>query len=224
MATITNLFGKHTPFKELQEHMRVVTTCAGHTPALIQALIDGDQDKLKQEAKVIFALEDDADQLKHRCRLNLPSRLFMPVDRRDMLDGLHYQDTIADRAEDIAGMFLQRDMPVPDEMKTLLLALTVRCVDVVNMAAEVIELFDELLEVGFRGAISDKVEQLVKQINLAESDTDKMERELAGILFTLEGTLDPVTVMFWYQILEWIGDLADYAEKVGNNFRLIIAR
>jgi predicted phosphate transport protein (TIGR00153 family) len=115
-------------------------------------------------------------------------------------------------------------MPVPDEMKTRLLALTERCVEVVNMAAEVIGLFDELLEVGFRGTISDKVEQLIKQINLAESDTDRMERELAGILFTLEGTLDPVTVMFWYQILEWIGDLADYAEKVGNNFRLIIAR
>jgi uncharacterized protein len=224
MATITSLFGKHTPFKELQEHMKVVTECAGHTPALVQALIDGDQEKLKTEAKAIFVLEDQADTLKHRCRLHLPTRLFMPVDRRDMLDGLLYQDTIADRAEDIAGMFLQRDMTVPDEMAPLLIALTTRCVEVVNMAGEVISLFDELLEVGFRGKVSEHVEQLVSNINDAETDTDKMERELARILFTLEDTLNPVTVIFWYQVLEWIGDLADYAEKVGNNFRLIIAR
>jgi uncharacterized protein Yka (UPF0111/DUF47 family) len=28
----------------------------------------------------------------------------------------------------------------------------------------------------------------------------------------------------WYQIIEWIGDLADYAEKVGDRLRLLIAR
>ena len=33
-----------------------------------------------------------------------------------------------------------------------------------------------------------------------------------------------MSVVLWYRILEWIGDLADYAEKVGNSFRLIIAR
>jgi hypothetical protein len=30
--------------------------------------------------------------------------------------------------------------------------------------------------------------------------------------------------MFWYQLIEWIGDLADYAEKVGDRLRLLIAR
>ena len=28
----------------------------------------------------------------------------------------------------------------------------------------------------------------------------------------------------WYQLIEWIGDLADYAEKVGDNLRLLIAK
>ena len=61
-------------------------------------------------------------------------------------------------------------------------------------------------------------------INSAEDEADRIERQLATTLFTLEGELDPISVMFWYRILEWIGDLADYAEKVGNSFRLIIAR
>jgi uncharacterized protein Yka (UPF0111/DUF47 family) len=29
--------------------------------------------------------------------------------------------------------------------------------------------------------------------------------------------------MSWYQFIQWIGDLADYAEKVGNRLRLLLA-
>jgi uncharacterized protein Yka (UPF0111/DUF47 family) len=31
-------------------------------------------------------------------------------------------------------------------------------------------------------------------------------------------------VMMWYQLIQWVGDLADYAEKVGDRLRLLIAR
>jgi hypothetical protein len=190
----------------------------------MQALVDGDQETLKEKAKLIFELEERADSLKHSCRLLLPRRLFMPVDRRDLLDVLQFQDIIADRAEDIAGIFLQREMPTPEPMKEPLVALTKKCVEVVEMTTQVIELFDELLEVGFRGKVVDRVEALVIEINTAEGEADRLERELSRILFSLEGELDLMSVVLWYRILEWIGDLADYAEKVGNSFRLIIAR
>jgi predicted phosphate transport protein (TIGR00153 family) len=224
MPTITSLFGGHAPFGELQAHMRVVNECAGHTPALMQALIDGDKETLKEKAKLIFDLEEEADTLKHACRLHLPKRLFLPVDRRDLLDVLQFQDIIADRAEDIAGIFLQREMPTPEPMKELLVTLTKKCVEVVAMTTQVIELFDELLEVGFRGKVVEQVEALIVDINSAEGEADELERELSRILFSLEGELDLMSVVLWYRILEWIGDLADYAEKVGNSFRLIIAR
>ena len=35
--------------------------------------------------------------------------------------------------------------------------------------------------------------------------------------------MSPVSVMLWYRLIEWIGDLADHAEKVGNRLRLLIA-
>ena len=224
MPTITSLFGGHAPFGELQAHMRVVNECASHTPALMRALVDGDKETLKEKAKLIFELEEQADTLKHSCRLHLPRRLFMPVDRRDLLDVLQFQDIIADRAEDIAGIFLQREMPTPEPMKERLVELTEKCVEVVGMTTQVIELFDELLEVGFRGKVVEQVEALIVDINSAEGEADELERELSRILFSLEGELDLMSVVLWYRILEWIGDLADYAEKVGNSFRLIIAR
>jgi hypothetical protein len=41
-------------------------------------------------------------------------------------------------------------------------------------------------------------------------------------LFGLEDELGVATV-YWHQIILWIADLADYAERVGNRLRLLIA-
>ena len=224
MPTITSLFGGHTPFVHLQTHMRVVHKCADAVVPFAEAVLSEDREQVETRAKVIFKLESEADRLKHELRINLPRSLFMPVDRRDLLDLLHTQDSIADTAEDIAETLTNRKMVVPDPMKETFLALITRCVEVVGLAAQIIEEMDELLEVGFRGRTAERVEGLAAALNEAENETDTLERELARQLFEMEETLNPVTVMFWYQLIEWIGDLADYAEKVGNNIRLIIAR
>ena len=42
------------------------------------------------------------------------------------------------------------------------------------------------------------------------------------VLFGLEDELG-VGAYFWYRLIHWIGDMADYAEKVGNRLRLLIA-
>ena len=41
-------------------------------------------------------------------------------------------------------------------------------------------------------------------------------------IFSIENELGVATV-FWYQLVNWVADLADYAEKVGNRVRLLIA-
>ena len=224
MPTITSLFGGHAPFKHLQAHMRVVNRCAAEVVPLAEAVLAGDRENIQSHAKTIFKLESEADLLKHELRINLPRSLFMPVDRRDLLEVLHQQDAIADTAEDIAETLTNRKMQVPHEMQDTFLALVKRCVEVVELAGLIIEEMDELLEVGFRGRVADRVETLATDLNKAENETDKLERQLAHQLFLLEESLNPVTVMFWYRLIEWIGDLADNAEKVGNNIRLIIAR
>jgi len=65
---------------------------------------------------------------------------------------------------------------------------------------------------------------MLTALNDAEDETDELGIELARALFEHEDTLKPVSVMMWYRIIEWIGDLADYAEKVGDHLRLLIAR
>jgi hypothetical protein len=64
---------------------------------------------------------------------------------------------------------------------------------------------------------------MVGELNQIEDETDEMGVQLTHILFEHEDEMKPVSVMMWYQMIQWIGDLADYAEKVGDRLRLLIA-
>ena len=222
-STIPALFGK-SPFKALQTHMRVAVDCAREVLPLIQALAAGDQAEVNAIKDRIFEREAEADEIKHELRLHLPKSLFMPVDRRDLLEILHLQDTIANRAQDIAGLLYERKMTIPPFMQEPLIALTARCVDTCDHSLGVIEELDELLALGFRGREVDKVNEMLKELNDIEDETDELGIMLARALFEHEDEMKPVSVMMWYQLIEWIGDLADYAEKVGDRLRLLIAK
>lgn len=220
---IASLFGS-SPFKPMQSHMRIVKQCVLEVPPLFDALIAQDQAKLETQKEKIFNKENEADALVHDLWVHLPKSLFMAVDRRDLLDLLSIQDSIADTAQDIAGLMIERDMSVPAEMEEPLKALVQRCVDACVHAADIIERLDELLETGFRGREASQVEALVNQLNEIEEQTDHMGTELVRSLFANEDSMKPVSVMFWYQMIQWIGNLADQAESVGNQMRLLIAR
>ena len=80
------------------------------------------------------------------------------------------------------------------------------------------------METGFRGLESESVIEMVDQLNKIESDTDQMGLDLVRSLFAHEDDMKPVSVVFWYRLIIMIGNLADYAEKVGNRLRLLLAR
>ena len=204
--------------------MRVVLECANEIPPLFEALAGGDQEAVVTVKNKIFELEAEADKIKYDLRGALPKSLFMPVDRRDLLDVLQMQDSIADTAQDIAGLLVERRMEIPDFMKDPMLALARRTVDACEQSAKIIEELDELVAMGFRGREATQVEEMVEKLNLIEDDTDELGIELARHLFEHEDEIKPVSVMMWYQLIEWVGDLADYAEKVGDRLRLLIAR
>ncbi len=224
MASFASLFGGRNPLERLQQHMPVVLECAQQVIPLMAALCSGDEEALKAAAKAIFELEEQADAAKHEVRRNLPKSLFMPVDRRDVLELLHMQDSIADTAQDIAGILLMRKMTVPDHMQVPLEQYVERCVDVCGLAAEIVANLDELFEAGFKGHQVDRIEGMINRLNEAEDGTDDLGANLTRSLFAHEDDMNPVSVMLWYELFEWIGDLADYAEKVANRVRLFTAR
>ncbi|WP_300451309.1 TIGR00153 family protein [Accumulibacter sp.] len=220
---IAALFGR-SPFKPLQQHMRVVIECVSEVPALFRALIDNDQEQLEEQKNRIFVKESAADAIRADMCDHLPRSLLLAVDRQDLLELLAMQDAIADTAQDIAGLLVERRMEVPAGMAEPLMRLVARCVDTCELAHQIIEQIDELLESGFRGRPAERVQAMVIELGHMESDTDVMGMDLARALFAEEDNHKPVSVMFWYQLIQWVGTLADHAERVGEVLRLLIAR
>lgn len=220
---IAKLFGS-SPFKPMQVHMRIVKECVLEVPGLFEALISGNQKALQEQQEKIYAKEEEADILVHDLHIHLPKSLFMAVDRRDLLDLLQVQDNIADTAQDIAGLMMERDMSVPQELSKPLQDLVQRCVDACIFASTIVERIDELIETGFGGREASSVEKMVVELSEIEDETDQMGMDLVRLLFANEDNMKPVSVMFTYQMIQWIGDLGDHAESVGNHMQLLIAK
>jgi hypothetical protein len=57
-----------------------------------------------------------------------------------------------------------------------------------------------------------------------ESQSDKIQHQIRTKLFPLEKDYPPVDVMFYYRAVEWLGELADAAQKVGSRLEVLLAK
>src|SRR5690606_36263044 len=103
-------------------------------------------------------------------------------------------------------------------------SFVVRSVDASAQALKAIGELSDLMETSFAGREVKLVENLIDELERIEHDTDEMQIKLRAALYQREAVLPPVDVMFTYQVIEWIGDVADRAERVGNRLGIIMAR
>jgi predicted phosphate transport protein (TIGR00153 family) len=221
MSIIGSLFGR-SPIKPMQQHMKVAVSCAREIVPFVEAMASGDLEAMSRQRERIDELEHAADEIKHEIRAHLPKRLFMPVERRDMLEILDRQDSIADVAQDIAELAEIRGMVAPEPLREPLLELTRRVIVTCEQSEKIIDELDELIETGFGPHEVAKVETMIDELNGLESETDALAEKCTRVLFAIEDDLG-IGAWFWYQLISWIADMADYAEKVGNRLRLLIA-
>lgn len=222
-TTISSLFGS-SPIRPLQQQMAAVVACVRELHPFVEAVLAGDWGSARAQQVKISQLERDADKLKRELRLQLPNSLFMPVSRRDILEVLTAQDKIANRAKDIAGLVTGRQMVIPEPIAGGFLAYLDRCIDAALQAQAAINELDELVETGFRGGEVELVQSMIRKLDEIESDTDKIQVRVRAELFKREAELPPVDVMFMYRVIDWIGDLADLAQRVGSRLELMLAR
>jgi len=222
MSLLGNLFGA-SPIRPMQRHMAVAVACAREILPLFEDMVAGRSEQFPERRKHVDELEHQADDIKHEIRSKLPNRLFMAFERRDMLEILDHQDSIADRAQDIAELVDQRKMIVPEPLAEVMLDLVRKVIETCEHAGQVIQELDELVETGFSGREVERVEGLIKALNGLETETDKLAERAQRKLFEIEDSLGVGTV-FWYELIGWVARMADHAEKVGNRMRVLIAR
>ena len=220
---IYSLFGT-SPIRPLQIHMAKVLECVSELAPMIEATLARDFSSMEQTQETIAAFESEADDLKHQLRLNLPRNLFLPVERRDLLELLTMQDKVANQVKDIAGLIRGRQMEIPAAMGELFLRFIHRTVDACVQAKTAVDELDELVETGFKGTEVNRVEEMINELDRIEKDTDNLQVEVRAQLFAMERALPPIDVMFLYRLIDWVGETSDLAQRVGSRLQVLLAR
>ena len=220
---LSGLF-RSSPFKPVQEHMRTVFSCICLIPPIMDALYRQDRNQIDEFGHNIIQLETEADTIKQTFRINMPNTLLLQVDREDLLSLFSDQDRMADTAEDIAKTLLFRNIEVPDSLREILDELLEGTMEISAAAKDMIEQLDELVQVGFRGREQKKVSKMIAGIRRSEHNIDDILFRTKKTLFENEKGLDPVSVMFWYQLIDLLGSISDQAENIADRLLLFISK
>ncbi len=213
-----------SPFQSIQEHMDCVYECVQALEPFFNAVLEEDWEKAKACHDKVSQLEHKADQIKNQIYTHLPTGLFMPVSRGDLLQMVRAQDKIANRAEDISGLIIGRQMTIPQGIAGPIKDYVVSSRRTAKQAKATINELDELLETGFKGKEVELVKGMIAELDKMETNSDGLQIEIRSELFRIEKELPPVDVMFLYKIIELIGEVADLAQRVGHQFLLLLAK
>lgn len=217
------MFGR-SPIRPLEEHMAMVHACVKQLQPFFAALVVGEWDKVQMLHQDIVSLENKADDIKRELRLHLPNTYFMPVSRSDLLELLDFQDALANKAKDIAGLAFGRKMVLPPQLVEGYLELLHCNIDASAQANTAIHELDELLETGFSGNELKLVDGMIATLSSLEHATDELATKLRQRLFECENRLPPIEVMFLYELVDWTGDLADSAREIGDHLQILLAK
>lgn len=222
MQSLKKLFGE-SPFEHVVEHAHKIHECVTLIRQIADKIIAGDMDQLKELQHQMSKTEYEADQLKDQIRQRLPTRFFLPVARIDILDMVRQLDRMADDAEDFAVVATFRKVVFPGEVQPEFLALVNKVIQVSDMMLSLAESLARLQKGSFSGPEADDVLEKIQQVCHMEWETDKLSRILARKCYSTK-ELDTVSIMLLDKMSRALTSIADHAENVGKNLRLMILR
>jgi uncharacterized protein len=221
MYTIINLFGR-SPFAPLQSHMEKVGSCVHMLPDLFTALEAKNYEEVEKIGDKISELEHAADFTKNNIRNNLPRTLFLPIDRRQLLEILSLQDNIADTAEDVGVLVNLKPIELLEHFKEDFNIFLNLNIETYNEAEKIIKEIHELLETSFGGNEAEKVKLMVDHVAFKEHEVDLIQRRILKKLFASESQMSYSSFHLWQKIFEALANISNLSEKLANRIRMTL--
>ena len=148
MINIISIFAK-SPFKPIRDHMDKVVESVIPLNDFFEALFQEDFSKVEKIQQQVIKAEKEADLIKNEIRNHLPRNIFMPINRRDLLEMLDMQDSIADVAQDIVVLLNIRRMSLTKELGQDVINFVKKSQDVCYLARGLNQEFEDVIESGF---------------------------------------------------------------------------
>lgn len=215
MSTIGKLFGR-SPFSQIQQHMEQVTKCVEKMSEAINAVTAGQFDTLDQLSREVSQLEHQADQIKDDIRGRLLKRIFMPIDRSEVLEILSLQDSLADTAEDVCKVLTLKQLPFPADLKEDFARFVELNVEACKICATIINQMDELIESGFGGVEAERIRGLAKDASFAEHQADLVQMQLLKKIYAHDVDFSIGEFHLWMRVTRVLSRLSNVSENLAN--------
>ena len=162
-------------------------------------------------AAKLARIEHDGDSLTHEMLVLLDKSFITPIDREDIHELAQALDDCLDTIESVTDRMQLYELSTPtDSVKQL--------VSIIRQQAIQIQAMIPLIP-GFK---YEKVIPYCKEISRLESVADKVARDALGGLF--RGSTDPLTVMKWKDIYDYLETATDECEDVAGIVERIVLK
>jgi predicted phosphate transport protein (TIGR00153 family) len=159
---------------------------------------------IHQQIKAIEEIEHEADQCVHRILHQLNKSFITPIDREDIYLIAKELDNITDDIESTAHRFRMLNVKVIKEDAKKMAALIVQC------TRELKDVMADLKNMKKSTGLREKI----IEVNRIENVGDDIFRNAITTLFASEK--DPIEVIKWKEIFEYLENTLDACEDVAN--------
>jgi predicted phosphate transport protein (TIGR00153 family) len=221
MAILSNLFGE-SPFGVLEAHGKKVHECVRMLQPMFAELGRDGAPRLREIADQIFALETEADRIRNHLHELLANKTLLPMRRDDLFQVLEAQDSMADRAEDIAATMTLRELKLPESVLVSLVSFAGLVLGTCELAAGIISKLDLLVESSFSGRDAVTVSRLITELAEREDEVKPRQIAMSRELLAIQPRLDPVETILWLDVVHFLAELSKAAAHTAAGIRLTL--
>jgi predicted phosphate transport protein (TIGR00153 family) len=215
MSTIGKLFGR-SPFGQMKQHMEHVAQCVKKMAEALTAVQSGRYDSLDELAEEASQLEHQADEVKNDIRNRLLKRVFMPIDRSEVLEILSLQDSLADTAEDVCRVLTFKRLPIPASVSKDFNEFIEHNLNAFQVAYSIVRQLDELIESGFGGMEAERIRGLASQTAFAEHQADMVQVKLLKMIYSMESELSFTEFHLWMRLTNVLSEISNLSEDLAE--------
>lgn len=215
MSTIGKLFGR-SPFGQMKQHMEHVAQCVQKMSEALKAVQSGRYDSLDDLAEEASQLEHQADEVKNDIRNRLLKRVFMPIDRSEVLEILSLQDSLADTAEDVCRVLTFKRLPIPPSVSQEFTEFVEHNLHAFQVAHSIVRQLDELIESGFGGMEAERIRGLASQTAFAEHQADMVQVKLLKMIYSMESELSFTEFHLWMRLTNVLSEISNLSEDLAE--------
>ena len=215
MSTIGKLFGR-SPFGQIQQHMDQVNKCVDKMSEVIDAVKAEKFELVEDLTYEVSELEHEADQIKDNIRERLLKSFIMPIDRKEVLEILSLQDSLADTAEDVCKVLTIRKLPFPDDIRADFDKFLELNINACAISAKIIGQLDELIDAGFGGIEAERMRSLAKDAAFAEHQADVVQMSLLKTLYAHDTEFSVGEFHLWMRFTRVLGRLGNISENLAD--------